>query len=97
MIDEPTAPPPLVLTPSERELAELVYQARSDAQMADALHVRVRDVRKRLARLGLRLPGPGTARARIVRCMRGERDAANRQVQRDMPLPWLVDSERRAA
>lgn len=97
--DEPAEgePPPRVLTVAERRLAELVYAARTDAQMARTLRCGEADVRAQLVALAFTLPGPGTARARIVRYVRGERDAALAQLARDLPLPWLVDLGRRAA
>jgi hypothetical protein len=54
-------------------------------------------VRARITAAAFRVPGPGTARARLTRYVRGEQDTATEAAHRASPVWYLVDSERRAA
>jgi hypothetical protein len=85
------------LTDEEMVLAWNVWAGASDAQLAAALGTTPTEVRDRITAAAFRVPGPGTARARLTRYVRGEQDTATEAAHRASPVWYLVDSERRAA
>jgi hypothetical protein len=95
--EEPTEPSAPALTDDEQALAWQVWAGASDAQLAVALGTTPTEVRDRITAAAFRVPGPGTARARLTRYVRGQRDTAATHTHRTSPVWYLVDPERRAA
>jgi hypothetical protein len=88
---------PSALTDEEYALALQVWAGRTDAQLATAWGTSEAAVRERITTAAFRVPGPGTARARLTRYVRGEQDTATEAAHRASPVWYLVDRERRAA
>lgn len=76
------------LTPRQQVVAALVADGYSRREMAAMLAISPHTVREHVAHIAMRLDGPGTARGRICRYVRGQRDAALRAANQSTPTPW---------
>lgn len=64
------------LTPTQRAIAELVADGRSSRDIARTLHRSMRTIEGHIERIGLRLPGDGSVKARITRYITATRSSA---------------------